>query len=99
MVMDLAEPWTFLPVALEALRPGAVLIAYLPTVLQVKQFVDHARSSGFGALQTIETLLRSWHVKGLSVRPDHRMIGHTGFIVTARRLYQRGTPPKDAPSA
>jgi tRNA (adenine57-N1/adenine58-N1)-methyltransferase len=98
MVMDLAEPWTFLPVALEALRPGAVLIAYVPTVLQVKQFVDHARSSGFAALQTIETLLRSWHVKGLSVRPDHRMIGHTGFIVTARRLNERGTPPKDTPS-
>jgi tRNA (adenine57-N1/adenine58-N1)-methyltransferase len=98
MVMDLAEPWTFLPVALEALRPGAVLIAYVPTVLQVKQFVDHARSSGFGALQTIETLVRSWHVKGLSVRPDHRMIGHTGFIITARRLSERGTPPKDTPS-
>jgi tRNA (adenine57-N1/adenine58-N1)-methyltransferase len=97
MVMDLAEPWTFLPVALEALRPGAVLIAYVPTVLQIKQFVDHARSNGFGAVQTIETLVRSWHVKGLSIRPEHRMIGHTGFIVTARRLADRAASPTDPP--
>jgi tRNA (adenine57-N1/adenine58-N1)-methyltransferase len=97
MVMDLAEPWTFLPVALEALRPGAVLIAYVPTVLQVKQFVDHARSNGFGALQTIETLVRSWHVKGLSIRPEHRMIGHTGFIVIARRLSDRVSQPASGP--
>jgi tRNA (adenine57-N1/adenine58-N1)-methyltransferase len=95
MVMDLAEPWTFLPVAVEALRPGAVLIAYVPTVLQVKEFVDHARNGGFAALQTIETLVRSWHVKGLSVRPEHRMIGHTGFIITARRLSEGVTPPLD----
>lgn len=93
MVMDLAEPWTLLPVAVDALRPGAVLTAYVPTVLQVKQFVDQARSGGFGAVQTIETLLRSWHVRGLSIRPEHRMIGHTGFIVTARKLPDRVTQP------
>lgn len=86
MVMDLAEPWALLPQAAVALRPGAVLIAYVPTALQVKQFVDHARAGGFGAVQAMETLLRFWHVKGLSVRPEHRMIGHTGFIVTCRRL-------------
>lgn len=89
MVIDLAEPWTLFPVAREALRPGGVLIAYVPTVLQVKQVVDHAREGGFGAVQTIETFLRAWHVKGLSVRPEHRMVGHTGFIITARRLPER----------
>jgi tRNA (adenine57-N1/adenine58-N1)-methyltransferase len=66
-----------------------VLIAYVPTVLQVKQFVDQARTGGFGALRAMETLVRFWHVRGLSIRPEHRMIGHTGFIVTAHRLAQR----------
>jgi tRNA (adenine57-N1/adenine58-N1)-methyltransferase len=62
------------------------LTIYVPTVLQVKQFVDQARLKGFGAVQAMESLLRFWHVKGLSIRPEHRMIGHTGFIVIARRL-------------
>jgi len=86
MVMDIAEPWVLLDIAATALRPGGVLVAYLPTVLQVKQFVDAARNAGFGAVQTLETFLRFWHVKGLSIRPEHRMIGHTGFIVVARRV-------------
>jgi tRNA (adenine57-N1/adenine58-N1)-methyltransferase len=86
MVMDLAEPWTLLAAAHAALAPGAVLIVYVPTVLQVKQFVDQARISGFGAVQVTETLLRSWHVRGLSIRPAHRMVAHTGFVITCRRL-------------
>lgn len=86
MIIDIAEPWTLLDIVAAALRPGAVLTIYVPTVLQVKQFVDEARLKGFGALQSMETLVRFWHVKGLSIRPEHRMIGHTGFIVTARRL-------------
>lgn len=90
MIIDIAEPWTLLEVVAPVLRPGAVLTIYVPTVLQVKQFVDQARAKGFGALQSMETLVRFWHVKGLSIRPEHRMIGHTGFIVTARRL------PEDA---
>jgi tRNA (adenine57-N1/adenine58-N1)-methyltransferase len=86
MVMDLAEPWTLLPAAHAALRPGAVLIVYVPTVLQVKQFVDQARGAGFGAVQVTETLLRPWHVHGLSIRPEHRMVAHTGFVIVCRRL-------------
>jgi tRNA (adenine57-N1/adenine58-N1)-methyltransferase len=86
MVMDLAEPWKFLPAAHGALRPGAVLIVYVPTVLQVKQFVDQARTAGFGAVHVTETLLRPWHVRGLSIRPTHRMVAHTGFVITCRRL-------------
>lgn len=95
MTIDLAEPWTLLPAAAAALRPGAVLIVYVPTVLQVKQFVDQARVGGFGAVQAMETFVRSWHIKGLSIRPDHRMIGHTGFIVIARRLPDRARGPAD----
>jgi tRNA (adenine57-N1/adenine58-N1)-methyltransferase len=90
MIVDLAEPWALLDAARAALRPGGVLTTYVPTALQVKQFVDHARQAGFGSVQAMETLLRFWHVKGLSIRPEHRMIGHTGFIVTARRLCKSG---------
>jgi len=92
MTVDIAEPWTLLPAAAAALRPGAVLIVYVPTVLQVKQFVDQAREDGFGAVQAMEALVRFWHVKGLSIRPEHRMIGHTGFVITARRLSGSGAP-------
>lgn len=87
MVIDIAEPWHLLPVATEVLRPGGLLVGYVPTVLQLKQLVDALRAHGsYGAVQSFETLIRFWHVKRLSVRPEHRMIGHTGFIVTARRL-------------
>lgn len=86
LLIDLAEPWTLLPDAAGALRAGGVLVVYVPTVLQVKQFVDQARQNAFGAVQVMETFIRFWHVKGLSIRPEHRMIGHTGFIITARRL-------------
>lgn len=87
MTVDLAEPWRLLPAAAAALRAGGLILGYVPTVLQVKQFVDALRSDGgFGAVQSFETLLRFWHVKNLSVRPEHRMVAHTGFIVVARRL-------------
>lgn len=88
MVIDLAEPWTILPGASRALRPGAVLVAYVPTALQIKQFVDEARRSNFGHVQAMESLLRFWHIKGKSVRPEHRMIGHTGFVIACRRLVE-----------
>ena len=93
MVIDLAEPWTLLSEARAALRPGGVLIVYVPTVLQVKQFVDAARTVGFGAVQISETLLRPWHVRGLSIRPEHRMVAHTGFVITCRRLVSAAALP------
>jgi tRNA (adenine57-N1/adenine58-N1)-methyltransferase len=86
MVIDIAEPWTVLPAAAAALRPGAVLVAYVPTALQVKQIVDEARVGGFGYVQVMESLLRFWHVQGLSIRPEHRMVAHTGFLIVCRRL-------------
>ncbi len=87
MTVDFAEPWHILPAAAEALRSGGLILGYVPTVMQVKQFVDALRAhGGFGAVRSFETLVRFWHVKNLSVRPEHRMIGHTGFIIVARRL-------------
>ena len=87
LVVDLAEPWHLLDVAHAALRPGAVLTAFVPTALQVKQLVDGLRAhGGYGAFETLETLLRNWHVQDRSVRPVHRMVAHTGFLVFARRL-------------
>lgn len=87
MVVDLAEPWRLLDRAADALRPGAVLTAFVPTALQVKSHVDAlVAHAGFGATEAFETLLRFWHVGPRSLRPEHRMVAHTGFLVIARRL-------------
>lgn len=86
IVLDFSEPWTALAAVAAALRPGGVLVVYLPTVLQVKQFADLAPAAGFAALQISETLMRPWHAKGLSIRPEHRMVAHTGFLTVCRRL-------------
>ena len=86
IVLDFAEPWTALPAVAAALRPGGVLVVYLPTVMQVKQFADQAPAAGFAALHISETLMRPWHAKGLSIRPEHRMVAHTGFLTVCRRL-------------
>ena len=91
LTCDMPEPWTVLEGAATALRPGGVIVGYVPTVLQVKQFVDAVRAhGGFAGVQVFEALQRFWHVKGLSVRPDHRMVAHTGFVIVARRLAERG---------
>ncbi len=95
MVVDLAEPWLLLNAAATALRPGGVLTGFIPTVLQVKQLVDELRAHGeFAAVETLETLVRFWHVRDRSIRPTHRMVAHTGFLVFARRL-----APATAPNA
>lgn len=86
-VLDLPEPWRALPVLRKALRSGGVLACYLPTVLQVHQLhlaLDADRA--WASVRTTETLVRSWHVEERSVRPDHKMVGHTGFITVARRV-------------
>jgi tRNA (adenine57-N1/adenine58-N1)-methyltransferase catalytic subunit len=87
MVVDLAEPWQLLDRVAEALRPGGVLTAFVPTALQVKSHVDALGAHAcFGAVEAFETLLRFWHVGPRSLRPEHRMVAHTGFLVVARRL-------------
>lgn len=91
MVLDLPEPWRVVKAAEEALRPGGILVSYLPTIGQVSTLRDALARSGFGMAETIEVLQRSWHVEGQSVRPDHRMVAHTGFLTSARLL--RPTEP------
>jgi tRNA (adenine57-N1/adenine58-N1)-methyltransferase catalytic subunit len=93
IVLDLPEPWRALDVAAKALVPGGVLVGYVPTVLQVKSLVDALHHhEGFGAVETFETLQRFWHVREISIRPEHRMVAHTGFITVARRLFFPASP-------
>jgi tRNA (adenine57-N1/adenine58-N1)-methyltransferase len=86
VVLDLPEPWRVVPVAAEAMRPGAIWCSYVPTVGQVSETVEALRAAGFAEDATREVLVRTWHVEGRSVRPDHRMVAHTGFVTTARLL-------------
>ena len=86
IVLDLPEPWRVVPHAREALRPGGILVSYLPSIVQVTQLRDTLAASPFGLARTIEVLERSWHVQGQAVRPDHRMVAHTGFLTSARLL-------------
>ncbi len=87
MFLDLPEPWRALDVAARALRPGGVLTCYVPTALQLKDTCEALqRSAHFGQIESFETLLRHWQVKGMSVRPVHRMVAHSAFIIVSRRL-------------
>lgn len=86
VILDLPEPWAVLPAVTAVLAPGGILCSYLPTTNQTRDVVLALGSAGYGHLQTFEVLLRTWHVTEQSVRPDHRMVAHTGFITTARRL-------------
>lgn len=87
IILDLPEPWQLIEGAWRSLRSGGILLSFLPTVLQVKSLVDALRGhGGFTLIETMETLMRFWHIKGLSMRPQHRMVAHTGFITVARRI-------------
>jgi tRNA (adenine57-N1/adenine58-N1)-methyltransferase len=94
MFLDLPEPGRALEVAARALRPGGVFVGYVPTALQLKDTVDALQArADFGQIESFETLLRHWQVKGLSVRPLNRMVAHSAFIIVARRLAE---PPSQA---
>jgi tRNA (adenine57-N1/adenine58-N1)-methyltransferase catalytic subunit len=86
ILLDLPEPWQVLPHAEVAMRPGGILCAYLPTINQTSQLRGALEHSNFGMASTLEVLHRTWHIEDRSVRPDHRMVGHTGFLTTARLL-------------
>lgn len=87
VVLDMLAPWECLDVVADALTPGGVLICYIATVTQLSRVAEAIRDTGaFTDPEPSETMVRTWHVEGLAVRPDHRMIGHTGFLMTARRL-------------
>lgn len=85
VVFDLAEPWRALENVHRCLRPGGFLCSYLPTVPQVQNLVGALRD-GWDMVRAFETMQRGWTVEGLSVRPDHRMVAHTAFLVVGRRL-------------
>jgi tRNA (adenine57-N1/adenine58-N1)-methyltransferase len=97
IVLDVPEPWRVVPYAAEALPPGGILLAYLPTVPQVVQTAETLRASGaFALVDTAEVLVRPWNIDGRSVRPAHRMVAHTGFLVTARRVQPHADPTASA---
>ncbi|HXF57691.1 MAG TPA: tRNA (adenine-N1)-methyltransferase [Actinomycetota bacterium] len=85
-ILDLPEPWAVLPEVARALRPGGILCSYVPTTNQVQQAALAMEREGFGQVLTFELLLRPWHVTERSVRPDHRMVAHTGFLTVGRRV-------------
>jgi len=85
-VLDLPEPWRVVPHAEAFLSPGGILLAYLPTINQTAELRETLERSRFGMAETWEVLRRTWHIEGRSVRPDHRMVAHTGFLTTARLL-------------
>jgi tRNA (adenine57-N1/adenine58-N1)-methyltransferase len=94
VVLDLPEPWRVVKHAEAALHPGGIFVAYLPSITQVAQLRETLETSAFGMAETVEVLNRTWHVEGQSVRPDHRMVAHTGFLTSARLL---GAAPEPAP--
>ena len=85
VVLDLPEPWQVVPHAERVLRPGGILLAYTPSITQASQTRESLRGRWIEN-RTIEVLHRGWHVEGQAVRPDHRMVAHTGFLTLARFL-------------
>jgi tRNA (adenine57-N1/adenine58-N1)-methyltransferase len=87
IVLDLLAPWDQLDLVDRALVPGGVLVGYVATTPQLSELIEGLRErGGYTEPRAFETLVRDWHVDGLAVRPDHRMIGHTAFLITTRRL-------------
>lgn len=89
VILDVPEPWRVVPHAAAALRPGGILVSYVPTVPQAARMVDELQRCGqFALIETFETLVRPWEIAGPSVRPAHRMVAHTAFLTTARRVLE-----------
>lgn len=97
VVLDMLAPWENLSAVARALVPGGVLTCYIATVTQMSRLVEDLRAAGcFTEPTAWETLEREWHLDGLAVRPEHRMVAHTGFLVTARRLAPGASPQERA---
>lgn len=97
IVLDLPEPWRVVGHAASALRPGGTLLAYLPTINQTTQLRQALDQAPFALAETVEILRRTWHIEDRSVRPDHRMVAHTGFITTARLVVPGPGPGVQGP--
>jgi tRNA (adenine57-N1/adenine58-N1)-methyltransferase len=94
VVLDMLAPWETLDAVARALRPGGLVCCYVATTTQLSTTVEALRSHGcFTEPQSWESIVRGWHVEGLAVRPEHRMVGHTGFLCTSRRLADGVAPP------
>src|SRR6202795_1067101 len=86
-VFDLPEPWQLVEPVTRVLRSGGIFISYVPTIIQSHQLTEALRRHpGYALVETFETLMRPWNIEGLSVRPFHRMVAHTGFLTVARRV-------------
>jgi tRNA (adenine57-N1/adenine58-N1)-methyltransferase len=97
VVLDLPEPWKLTGPVARVLRPGGILLSYVPTIIQSQQISEALRHDpSFALVETFETLMRPWNIEGLSVRPFHRMVAHTGFITVARRIVNGA---RDVPEA
>lgn len=87
VVLDMLAPWECTQVAAQALIPGGVLLVYVATTTQLSKMAESIKDSGvFTEPESSETIVRGWHHEGLAVRPQHRMIGHTGFVIFARKM-------------
>jgi tRNA (adenine57-N1/adenine58-N1)-methyltransferase len=94
VVLDMLAPWECLDAVARALVPGGVLIAYVATATQLSRVAEAIREDGrYTEPNAWESMVRGWHLEGLAVRPQHRMVGHTGFLITTRRLADGVAPP------
>ena len=88
-------PWENLDAVATALAPGGVLVCYVATTTQLSRLTEDLRADGrYTEPEAWESMVRGWHLEGLAVRPQHRMIGHTGFLLTTRRLADGVQPPQ-----
>jgi tRNA (adenine57-N1/adenine58-N1)-methyltransferase catalytic subunit len=87
VLLDLPEPWKLTQAMARVLRPGGIILSYVPTIIQAQQTAETlGRDRQWALVETFETLFRPWNIEGQSVRPFHRMVAHTGFITVARRV-------------
>jgi len=94
VVLDMLAPWECMDAVAGALTPGGVVLCYVATATQLSRVAEYIRATGlFTEPDASETMVRGWHVEGLAVRPDHRMVAHTGFLITARRLAPGAVAP------
>jgi tRNA (adenine57-N1/adenine58-N1)-methyltransferase len=95
IILDLPEPWQVVAHAEKALRSGGLIVSYVPSTTQIQRFRAALDDSRFGLVRTIEIMERGWYINGDAVRPDHRMVAHTGFLTVGRLLADSAGPPNE----